>query len=60
MGRVVSTRQAIVFGVMAASMAAAGWLSGIIGPDMVLSLGGLVCALAGLSGLLVPSMRNAR
>jgi MFS family permease len=60
MGRVVSTRQAIVFGVMAASMAVAGWLSGIIGADIVLSLGGLVCALAGLSGLLVPAMRNAR
>jgi len=60
MGRVVSTRQAIVFGVMAASMAVAGWLSGLLGPATVLALSGLVCVLAGLGGLLVPSMRNAR
>ena len=60
MGRVVSTRQAIVFGVMAASMAVAGWLSGLLGPAMVLTLSGVVCTLAGLGGLLVPSMRNAR
>lgn len=60
MGRVVSTRQAIVFGVMAASMGAAGWLSGLIGPAMVLTLSGVVCTLAGLGGLLVPAMRHAR
>ena len=60
MGRVVSTRQAIVFGVMAASMALAGWLSGLLGSATVLALSGLVCVLAGLGGLLVPSMRNAR
>jgi MFS family permease len=60
MGRVVSTRQAIVFGVMAASMAFAGWLSGLLGPATVLTLSGVVCTLAGLGGLLVPSMRDAR
>src|SRR5439155_2837006 len=62
MGRVVSTRQAIVFGVMAASMAFAGWLSDpkILGPAMVLTLSGVVCTVAGLGGLLVPSIRNAR
>jgi MFS transporter, DHA3 family, macrolide efflux protein len=62
MGRVVSTRQAIVFGVMAASMGAAGWLSGVpgFGPQTVLALGGVVCAVAGLGGLLVPAMRRAR
>jgi MFS family permease len=62
MGRVVSTRQAIVFGVMAASMGLAGWLSEIpaVGPQTVLALGGVVCAVAGLGGLLVPAMRNAR
>ena len=62
MGRVVSSRQAIVFGVMAAAMGAAGWLSAIpaIGPQTVLALGGVVCAVAGLGGLLVPAMRNAR
>ena len=58
MGRVVSTRQAIVFGVMAASMAVAGWLSGLLGPAMVLTLSGVVCTFAGLGGLLVPSMRS--
>ncbi|HLY35769.1 MAG TPA: MFS transporter, partial [Candidatus Limnocylindria bacterium] len=62
MGRVVSTRQAIVFGVMAASMGAAGWLSEVpaIGPQTVLALGGVICAVAGLAGLLVPAMRHAR
>lgn len=60
MGRVVSTRQALVFGVMAASMAASGWLADIIGPAPVLAAGGLICALAGLAGAFVPAMRNAR
>src|SRR5438552_266382 len=60
MGRVVSTRQAIVFGVMAGSMAFAGWLSGLLGPATVLTLSGVVCTVAGLGGFLVPSMRNAR
>jgi hypothetical protein len=60
MGRVVSTRQALVFGVMALSMGAAGWLSEIIGPAEVLMLGGAICAVAGLAGAFVPSMRNAR
>ncbi len=50
MGRVVSSRQALVFGVMAASMAVSGWLAGIIGPAPVLAIGGAICALAGLSG----------
>jgi MFS family permease len=60
MGRVVSTRQAFVFGVMAAAMGLAGWLSGILGPATVLILGGAVCAVAGLAGTLVPAMRQAR
>lgn len=62
MGRVVSTRQAIVFGVMAASMGTAGLLAAVpsIGPQNVLALGGVACALAGLGGLLLPAMRNAR
>lgn len=60
MGRVVSTRQAFVFGVMAAAMGVSGWLSGIVGPAMVLILGGAVCATAGLAGTLVPAMRQAR
>jgi len=60
MGRVVSSRQALVFGSIAASMALSGWLAGIIGPDMVLVISGAICASAGLIGIGVPSMRNAR
>jgi MFS family permease len=59
-GRVVSTRQALTFGAMALSMGVAGWLSGIIGPASVLMLGGAMIAAAGLVGLLVPAMRDAR
>lgn len=59
-GRVVSTRQALTFGAMAISMGLAGWLSGIIGPASVLMLGGALVAAAGLLGLLIPSMRDAR
>jgi MFS family permease len=59
-GRVVSTRQALTFGAMALSMGLAGWLSGIIGPASVLMLGGAMIAAAGLVGLLVPAMRDAR
>jgi MFS family permease len=60
MGRVVSTRQALVFGVMAISMGVSGWLAGVIGPAPVLMAGGLICALAGFGGIFVPAMRNAR
>jgi MFS family permease len=59
-GRVVSTRQALTFGAMAVSMGVAGWLSGIIGPAAVLGLGGTLITAAGLGGLLVPAMRDAR
>jgi MFS family permease len=57
--RVVSSRQALVFGVMAAAMGAAGYASGIIGPERVLMVGGAVAVLAGLGGLAWPAMRNA-
>jgi hypothetical protein len=60
MGRVVSTRQALVFGVMAGAMGLAGWLAGILGSATVLTLGGVVCALAGVAGAFVPAMRQAR
>jgi hypothetical protein len=60
MGRVVSSRQALVFGAIAASMGISGWLADIIGPAMVLVVAGGICALAGAAGLLVPAMRNAR
>jgi MFS family permease len=59
-GRVVSTRQALTLGAMAISMGVAGWLSGVLGADVVLMLGGALVTLAGLGGLLVPAMRDAR
>ncbi len=64
MGRVVSTRQALVYGVMAASMAGAGWLADILGPAngpaIVMGVGGAVCTIAAVVAVFVPSMRNAR
>ena len=60
MGRVVSSRQALVFGSIAASMALSGWLAGIVGPAMVLIISGAICAGAGVIGIWIPSMRNAR
>ena len=59
-GRVVSSRQALTFGAMALSMGAAGYLAGIIGAAAVLMLGGGLIAVAGLGGLLLPAMREAR
>ena len=59
-GRVVSSRQALTFGAMAISMGAAGYLAGVLGAAAVLMLGGGLIAVAGLGGLLVPAMRNAR
>jgi MFS family permease len=59
-GRVVSTRQALTFGAMALSMGVSGWLAGVIGPERVLIGGGVMIAAAGLAGLTVPAMRNAR
>ena len=60
MGRVVSSRQALVFGSIAASMGLSGYLSGVIGPASVLVISGAICAAAGAIGILIPSMRNAR
>jgi hypothetical protein len=58
--RVVTSRQALVFGVMAAAMAVSGIVAGVIGADRTLMLGGAVAVGAGLIGLLIPSMRNAQ
>jgi MFS family permease len=60
MGRVVSSRQALVFGAIALSMGLSGWLSDLIGAQMVLMVAGAICALSGAVGLLIPAMRNAR
>lgn len=60
MGRVVSTRQSLVFGSIATSMALSGWLASIVGPSTVFVIAGAACTVAGLAGLLVPAMRDAR
>ena len=60
MGRVVASRQALVFGSIAASMGLSGWLAGVIGPASVFVISGTICAGAGAVGILIPSMRNAR
>ena len=60
MGRVVSSRQALVFGAIAASMGVSGLLADTIGAGTVLVLFGGVCAAAGVIGILLPPMRNAR
>ncbi|MDP9467362.1 MAG: MFS transporter, partial [Chloroflexota bacterium] len=59
-GRVVSSRQALTFGAMAISMGGAGYLAGELGAAEVLMLGGGLITVAGLAGLLVPAMREAR
>ena len=60
MGRVVSSRQALVFGSIAASMGLSGYLAGLIGPAAVLVISGGICAAAGVLGIAIPPMRNAR
>ncbi|MEO8511641.1 MAG: MFS transporter [Chloroflexota bacterium] len=60
MGRVVSTRQSLVFGSIATSMALSGWLAAVVGPSTVFVIAGAACTVAGLAGLLVPAMRDAR
>lgn len=60
MGRVVSSRQALVFGSIAASMVLSGLLAGIIGPAVVLVISGAICAAAGAIGIAIPALRNAR
>lgn len=59
-GRVVSSRQALTFGAMAISMGAAGYLAGVVGAATVLMLGGGLIVAAGVGGLLMPAMREAR
>ena len=59
-GRVVSSRQALTFGAMAISMGVAGALAGVVGAATVLVLGGALITIAGLGGLLLPAMREAR
>ena len=60
MGRVVSTRQSLVFGSIATAMALSGWLAAVVGPAAVFVIAGSACTAAGLGGLLIPAMRDAR
>ena len=60
MGRVVSSRQALVFGSIAFAMGISGWLSEAIGAGTVLLVFGAICATAGGLSVFVPAMRNAR
>jgi MFS family permease len=60
MGRVVSSRQALVFGSIALSMGISGVLAEAIGPSAVLIVFGVICAMAGVLALFVPAMRDAR
>ena len=59
MGRVVSIRHALVFGVMTLAMAVSGALAGVIGPQGVFLLAGVVSTLAAVVGFLLPAMRDA-
>ncbi len=58
-GRVVGFRFALVFGSMTLAMGVGGILGQTIGIVPVLVVSGVVTVLAGLSGLLVPEMRDA-
>ena len=58
-GRVVGFRFALVFGSMTLAMALGGLLAQVVGVTPVLVISGLVTIVAGLSGLLVPEMRDA-
>jgi DHA3 family macrolide efflux protein-like MFS transporter len=60
MGRVVSSRQALVFGAIATSMAISGVLADVIGAGTVLVLFGAICAVTGAAGIFLPAMRDAR
>ena len=59
MGRVVSFRFALVFGSMTIAMALGAVLGQMLGPAPVIATFGLVTAVAGLAGLLVPAVRDA-
>jgi DHA3 family macrolide efflux protein-like MFS transporter len=59
MGRVVGFRFALVFGSMTIAMALGAVLGQLLGPGPVIATFGLVTAVAGLGGLLVPAVRDA-
>jgi len=59
MGRVVSFRFALVFGGMSIAMALGGLFVGLAGPGPVIFAAGVLSAVAGLAGLLIPAVRKA-
>jgi DHA3 family macrolide efflux protein-like MFS transporter len=59
MGRVVGFRFALVFGSMTIALALGSILGQMVGPGPVIAVFGLVTMLAGLAGLLVPTVRDA-
>jgi MFS family permease len=58
-GRVVGFRFSLVFGSMTLAMAVAGLLAAIIGTAPVIGIFGVMTAVAGLAGLLIPAVRDA-
>lgn len=59
MARVLGFRFSLVFGAMTIAMALAGALAEVVGVAPVIGAFGLVAALGGLAGLLVPALRDA-
>ena len=59
LGRVVGTRFSLVFGVTTLAMAAGGALGAGVGIPITIGALGLVSALGGILGLLVPAVRRA-
>jgi MFS family permease len=58
-GRVVGFRFSLVFGSSTIAMAVAGILAGVFGVAPVIGVFGVMTMIAGLAGLLVPSVRDA-
>ena len=59
MGRVVGFRFALVFGSMTIAMALGSVLAEVFGPGPVIAVFGLVTSVAGLTGFLIPAVRDA-
>jgi DHA3 family macrolide efflux protein-like MFS transporter len=59
MGRVVGIRFSIVFGSLSAAMAISGVIAESVGAGVVFVAFGVVTAVAGLVGTLIPAVRNA-
>jgi hypothetical protein len=58
-GRAVGFRFSLVFGSLTLAMAIAGLLATVVGITPVIGIFGIVTALAGLAGLLIPAVRDA-